>query len=156
MSISTATSTRSTPVSSTSTEPLGTPQASSTLVQSTKAQPHTQDTFEAGTTNAKAPRTPPDESAAAAIKELNQISGKINADTLTKAIEKGIGDADEHSAGPEFGMFKAWAHHHKDELTPGAKKVMAIYTKYASEARSHNNPSVDYGAMMAEMKAVQH
>lgn len=98
-----------------------------------------------------------DVSAKQAIDELSKGDGKISGEDLTRAIEKGTSDLDNHSAGAEFDQFAKWAAQNPGRLSPEAKQVMDIYKKYADGAKAQGLTGIsagDYQKMLGEMKNV--
>jgi hypothetical protein len=96
-----------------------------------------------------------DDSASAAVEELNQKKGPISGEDMQKAIEKGAGDADGQAAGKEYEQFAAWAKQNPDKLSPEAKDVLGIYQQYASAAKAQGQTGIsqgDWNKMMGEMK----
>jgi LysM repeat protein len=77
-----------------------------------------------------------DASAQRALRQLEATGGPtISASELRRAIDRGTGDHDANMAGSEFREFKRWAGAHADQLTDGAKQVMALYEKSAERAQ---------------------
>jgi Ca2+-binding EF-hand superfamily protein len=95
-----------------------------------------------------------------ALKELNKLDqsrGPVGADQLTDAIKNGTGDLDGQAASGEYRAFAEWAQQNGARLTPEARKVMDIYSKYAAQAQARGQsgiPQAEYDKMIAEMKAV--
>jgi hypothetical protein len=84
-----------------------------------------------------------DASAQRALKDLELHAGPtISAKELLRAIDRGTRDFDGSMAGREFRDFAQWTNAHADQLSDGAKQMMAIYAKGASAARADGHDGV--------------
>jgi hypothetical protein len=95
-----------------------------------------------------------------ALKETQKLDhtfGPISAEQLTQAIENGTADLDGQAAGGEYRAFANWAQQNGARLSPEARQVMDIYSKYAAQAQARGQsgiPQGEYNKMLAEMKNV--
>lgn len=93
-----------------------------------------------------------------ALKELNKLDhtfGPISAEQLTQAIQNGTADLDGQAASGEYRAFAEWAQRNGARLSPEARQVMDIYSKYAAQAQGNGQsgiPQGEYNKMIAEMK----
>jgi hypothetical protein len=100
---------------------------------------------------------PKDLGAMVEMNKLNQTSGSIGAEQFTDSIERAIGDMDGQAASGEYRAVSDWAANNRERLTPEARQVMDIYSKYAamSQARGESGiPQADYNKMISEMRDV--
>ncbi|MFY2560492.1 hypothetical protein ACN469_22965 [Corallococcus terminator] len=85
---------------------------------------------------------------------LDQTKGPVTADQLTQAIERGTADLDGNAAGGEYRAFSEWAAKNQDRLTPEAKQVMDLYSKFAANGQNGGIAHGDWKQMLKEMKGV--
>ncbi|MBN9681580.1 hypothetical protein JYJ93_04025 [Corallococcus sp. NCSPR001] len=100
---------------------------------------------------------PKDLGAMVEMNKLNQTSGSIGAEQFADSIEAAVGDLDGQAASGEYRAVADWAANNRERLTPEARQVMDIYSKYAalSQARGESGiPQGDFKKMLAEMRDV--
>ncbi|GMU10896.1 hypothetical protein [Corallococcus caeni] len=100
---------------------------------------------------------PKDLGAMAEMNKLNQTSGPISAEQFADSIEAAVGDLDGQAASGEYRAVSDWAANNRERLTPEARQVMDIYSKYAalSQARGESGiPQDDFKKMLSEMRDV--
>jgi hypothetical protein len=66
-------------------------------------------------------------------------------------ILDGISDRDNQAASTEYHDFKNWAHANRDQLSPGAQRVLAVYDEYAKRAQAEGRT----GLTDAEVSAMK-
>ena len=101
--------------------------------------------------------TPLDLSALAELNKLDQTKGPITGEQLADAIQNGTADLDGQAASGEYRAFSEWAQKNAGRLTPEAKQVMDIYSKYAAQAQARGETGIsqaDSQKMQAEMAKV--
>lgn len=101
--------------------------------------------------------TPLDLSALVELNKLDQTKGPIGAEQLADAIKNGTADLDGQAASGEYRAFAEWAQKNAGRLTPEAKQVMDIYSKYAAQAQARGETGItqaDSQKMFAEMAKV--
>ncbi|WP_208718976.1 hypothetical protein [Corallococcus sicarius] len=101
--------------------------------------------------------TPKDLGAMVELNKLNQTSGSIGAGQMADTIERAVGDLDGQAASSEYRTVADWAMNNRERLTPEAKQVVDIYSKYAamSQARGESGiPQDDFNKMLGEMRDV--
>jgi hypothetical protein len=76
-----------------------------------------------------------DDSVAQALVKLSRTPLEVSGRQMLRAIRKGVGDLDGKSATDEFKQFADWTRESGKKLSPKAKRVMAVYEKYAKAAR---------------------
>jgi hypothetical protein len=99
--------------------------------------------------------SPLDLSALKETQKLDQSCGPISAEQLTQAIQNGTADLDGQAASGEYRTFAEWAQRNGARLSPEARQVMDIYSKYAAQAQANGQsgiPQGEYNKMLAEMK----
>ncbi|MBN8230317.1 hypothetical protein JYK02_22645 [Corallococcus macrosporus] len=126
-----------------------------------KSHQHGGDQFSAGSRGCWTPPRdnwqPKDLGAMMEMSKLNQTSGPISAEKFADSIEAAIGDLDGQAASGEYRAVSDWAANNRERLTPEARQVMDIYSKYAalSQARGQSGiPQDDMKKMLAEMRDV--
>lgn len=125
-----------------------------------KAQQHLGDGFSTHGHGCWGPRDnwqPKDLGAMVEMNKLNQTSGPISAEKFADSIEAAVGDLDGQAASSEYRAVADWAANNRERLTPEARQVMDIYSKYAalSQARGESGiPQGDFKKMLAEMRDV--
>jgi hypothetical protein len=80
---------------------------------------------------------------------------KVGGEEFVDTILKGTKDLDGQAAGLEYNDFKNWSNKHADQLSPGAKRAMEVYDKYAREAQANGQTGIsqeNYGKMETEMR----
>ncbi|WP_211486219.1 hypothetical protein [Corallococcus exiguus] len=100
---------------------------------------------------------PKDLGAMVEMNKLNKTSGSIGAEQFADSIEAAVGDLDGQAASGEYRAVSDWAANNRERLTPEARQVMDIYSKYAavSQARGESGiPQGDFKKMLAEMRDV--
>jgi hypothetical protein len=101
--------------------------------------------------------SPLDLSALVELGKLDQTKGPISAEQFAEAIKNGTADLDGQAASGEFRAFAEWAQKNADRLTPEAKQVMDIYSKYAAQSQARGEsgiPQSEHTKMLAEMGKV--
>jgi len=96
-----------------------------------------------------------DESAGKALDKLNHTTGPVSGRQMLDAIKSGTEDLDGQAAGTEMQDVLAWARDNANRLSPEAKKIVAIYAKYATQALLNGSTGIDqgqYSAMLNEMR----
>lgn len=80
-----------------------------------------------------------DLSAQRALRQLEETAGPtISARELMRAIDRGTRDHDRNMASGELREFARWTQAHADQLTDGAKQVMALYAKAGEKAAARD------------------
>ncbi|MCY1030074.1 hypothetical protein OV207_01265 [Corallococcus sp. BB11-1] len=100
---------------------------------------------------------PKDVGALVELNKLNQTSGPISAEQMADTIDRATSDLDGQAASTEYRTVADWAMNNRERLTPEAKQVMDIYSKYAalSQARGESGiPQDDFKKMLGEMRDV--
>jgi predicted nucleotidyltransferase len=99
-----------------------------------------------------------DSSTTSALKDLDKTKGPINGDQMAEAIKKGVEDKDGKGASDEYKQFADWAKKNEKRLSPEAKQVLEVYTKYAKAAQAKGQagiPDAEFQKMVKEMNSVQ-
>ncbi|TSC23223.1 hypothetical protein [Corallococcus sp. Z5C101001] len=128
-------------------------------IKDLKAHPHDQFTASGGGCVKPASDNwqPKDLGALVEMNKLGQTSGPISAEQFADSIEAAVGDLDGQAASSEYRTVADWAANNRERLTPEARQVMDIYSKYAalSQARGDSGiPQGDFKKMLAEMRDV--
>ncbi|WP_163999080.1 hypothetical protein [Pyxidicoccus caerfyrddinensis] len=100
---------------------------------------------------------PLDLGALAELNKLDQTKGPVSAEEMADAIKNGTADLDGQAASGEYRAFSEWAQKNSDRLTPEAKQVMDIYSKYAAQSQARGETGIsqaDNAKMLAEMAKV--
>lgn len=100
-------------------------------------------------------KTYKDESMGNALDQLNHTKGPVSGQQMLDAIKNGSQDTDGQAAGTELQDVLGWARDNAGRLSPDAKKMVAIYVKYATQAVLKGQTGMDqadYQKMLAEMK----
>ncbi|RKH48916.1 hypothetical protein D7Y23_18735 [Corallococcus sp. AB050B] len=100
---------------------------------------------------------PKDVGAMVEMNKLNQTSGPISAEKFADSIEAAVGDLDGQAASGEYRAVADWAANNRERLTPEARQVMDIYSKYAALSQARGEPGIpqgDFKKMLAEMRDV--
>lgn len=101
--------------------------------------------------------TPLDLSALVELGKLDQKKGPVSAEEMTEAIKNGTADLDGQAASGEYRAFSEWAQKNGQRLTPEAKQVMDIYSKYAAQSKARGESGIsqaDHAKMLEEMSKV--
>ncbi|QSQ21644.1 hypothetical protein JY651_41830 [Pyxidicoccus parkwayensis] len=101
--------------------------------------------------------TPLDLSAMVELGKLDQTKGPVTGEQMADAIQNGTADLDGQAASGEYRAFAEWAQKNAGRLTPEAKQVMDIYSKYAAQAQARGETGIsqaDSQKMQAEMAKV--
>src|SRR6185295_1570493 len=96
-----------------------------------------------------------DHSAKQATDALDKMPKPISGDQMAKSIKQGTQDLDGQAAGKEYKQFADWAAKNQGNLSPEAKNVMQVYSKYAKAAQANGQTginSADYDKMCKEME----
>ena len=119
------------------------------------------DHFSAGSRGCWTPTTsqwtPKDLGAMVELNKLSQTSGSISAEQMADTIDRATSDLDGQAASSEYRTVADWAMNNRERLTPEAKQVVDIYSKYAamSQARGESGiPQDDFKKMLGEMRDV--
>lgn len=100
-------------------------------------------------------KTYQDASMGQALDGLNHTKGPISGQKMMDAIKNGTQDTDGQAAGTELQDTLKWARENASRLSPEAKKMVAIYMKYATQAVLQGQTGIsqgDYQKMLNEMK----
>ncbi|MCY1018437.1 hypothetical protein [Pyxidicoccus sp. MSG2] len=100
---------------------------------------------------------PLDLSALVELNKLDQSKGPVSADEMADAIKNGTADLDGQAASGEYRAFSEWAQKNAGRMTPEAKQVMDIYSKYAAQSQARGETGIsqaDSQKMLAEMAKV--
>lgn len=92
------------------------------------------------------------------LNKLDQARGPVGADQMADAIQNGTADLDGQAASGEYRAFAEWAQRNGARMTPEARQVMDIYSRYAAQAQARGEqgiPQGEWNKMVAEMKAVK-